>query len=125
MEEVPYREIHPMFSKSFNDYDEIPIEIKDALWNYYQYGIDPGSFTMAVLQNDLYNAACKMHPALKIRTLKQLVIWLMNSAPPGSYGTEEKIAAWKQKTNVERRDILIQHRLRPSLIDILKGDAIA
>ena len=118
------RAMHPQFDDTFLHYGNVPDELKHGFWNYFAYGIEPGSFGMAVLCNDFINASCRAHPALTVATFRDMAKWLVNCAPSGSYGNEETVIAWCRKSDQERLDIMIEYRLRPSVVDILKGTAV-
>lgn len=120
---MTFRSMHPQFNASFQYFECVPIDFREALWNYFAYGIDPGSFGMAVLMNDFIEAMCSAHPALNDHTFRDLAKWLLHCAPNNSYGSIDAINLWKLKTDDERRDIMIEYNLRPSEFDILKGIA--
>lgn len=122
---MSYRSMHPQFNTSFQHYIYIPVDFREALWNYFAYGLEPGSFGMAVLLNDFRGAVCNAHRMLTADTFRDLANWLVNHAPLVAYGSLENIQQWKAKTDDERRDIMIGSGLRPSVIDILKGIAVA
>jgi hypothetical protein len=118
--------MHPWFDRTFADYyPEVPTDFREALWMYMVYGIEPGSFGMAVLKNNFCDAVCGAHRMLTADTFRDLAGWLVNYAPCQSWGDKERIEFWTNLTDVERRDIMIECRLRPSVIDILKGVAVA
>lgn len=116
--------MHPQFAKTFEEY-VVPEEIKEALWNYFSYGLDPGGFCMAVLQNNFANAICRAHRSLSAECLRSISMWLMAYGPSYSYGSIEDITSWMRKTDIARRDIMIENFLRPSEFDILRGHAVA
>ena len=116
-----YRDMHPWFNTSFQYYPDVPEEIKSALWNYLAYGLPPGGFTTAVLQNDFVSAAVRAHPALTSNTFRSLAKWLVNSVPAAAWGNLENMNDWMKKTQEERTEILIEWRLRPGEFDILRG----
>ena len=122
---VPYRDTHPQFKETWNYYKEVPLEMIDGFWNYLAYGLEPGSFGMAILRNDFMDAVCRAHPNVTSLGMRGMAKWWMNVAPPGSYGSREAITRWIAKTDEERRDIMIECKLRPSEFDILRGLAVA
>jgi hypothetical protein len=124
-DKIPFRAMHPQFENSFEYYHNVPDDFREALWMYFAYGIEPGGFGMAVLSNDFAGAVCRAHAMLTANTFRDLAKWLISCAPLESYGNNENIKSWKSKTDEERRDIMIEYGLRPSVIDILKGNAIA
>lgn len=121
---MAHREMHPQFKETFRYY-EFPLELQEAFWNYFAYGWEPGGFGMAILRNNFCDAVCRAHPSLSSENLRHIAKWFANSPPPMSFGSDTKIEAWKALTDDERRDIMIEYRLRPSVIDILKGVAVA
>ena len=117
--------MHPQFVATFKHFSSVPQELKDELWHYFAYGIDPGSFLTAVLCNSFVDAACCAHSSLRVISLKDMAQWLMHHAPQSSWGDEEKMIAWCRKTDQERMDIMIEYGLRPHEFEILKGTAVA
>jgi len=99
-----------MFDASFNDLSPVDEDMKEAMWLYMCHGIDPGSFGMAVLQNDFMTAALAAHPALPSSAFKGLAQWLRFMAPACSYGGETEVKYWKSLTDEQRRDIMIEHK---------------
>lgn len=120
-----YRTMHPQFNKTFVDFQHIPNDFCDALWNYFAYGMSPGSFGHGLITNNFYRAVQSAHYALSAHTFRELTCWLAEFAPPESFGSVENYDKWILKTNAERCDIMIEYRLRPSEFDILRGNAIA
>lgn len=117
--------MHRMFIKSFDGLEPIDQNCMDALWLYMCYGTEPGSFVKSVLENDFMNALIHAHPALPLTALKGMTQWLQFMAPPSCYGSELQVARWQNKTDEERRDIMIKYKLRPSVVQILKGEEVA
>lgn len=83
--------------------NDIEPNIQQAIENYLLYGYDPGSFTTALLANDLYRAAGSAHPAL-LPALKGIVTWVMNVIPRESYGNQQAVKDWMNDTD-DRRTI--------------------
>ena len=110
-----------MFEESFEHYPNIPTDFVSPLWLYFAHGIEPGSFGMAVLSNDFYSAVARAHPSLTSASLRELANWMINTAPRDSYGSMENINKWKALSDDQRRDIMIDCKLRPSVIDVLNG----
>lgn len=119
------RTMHPQFDSTFEHFPNVPIELREGFWNYFAYGISPGSFGLAVLCNDFLGAAVRAHPSLPSATFRDMAKWLLHHAPRHSFGDKKTVEVWIQKTNQERQDIMIECKLRPSVIDILKGEAVA
>ena len=117
--------MHRMFKSSFDDLAEVDRDMKEALWLYMCHGIEPGSFGMAVLQNDFMTAALMAHPALPASVFKGLAQWLKFMAPYQSYGSEQQVKKWQSFTDEQRHDFMIESQLRPSVIQVLKGEEVA
>lgn len=121
---MSYRDPHPQFMATFEHY-AVPQEMQMAFWNYLAYGWDPGGFGTAILRNDFFGAVLRAHPVLTSDHLRSIAKWFSNIPPPASFGSDAKIEAWKALIDDERRDIMIEYRLRPSVVDILRGVAVA
>lgn len=119
------RDIHPQFQNTFNYFSSIPDNIQVSLWNYMAYGFTPGSFLEAVLLNDFYTAIARSDGTWTIRGLKDLAKWIDYHIPYELRGTQESMKKWADKTNEERRDIMIELELRPNEFDILRGAAVS
>jgi len=74
----------------------IPDHTREAFDRYFRYGVEPGSFGMAVLSNDLTMAVFKADQE-NIRSLYQIVHWLQENAPRGSWGNPEIVQGWLSK----------------------------
>ena len=116
------RTMHPQFKATFDGYD-FPVEMQEAFWNYFAYGLHPGSFGTAILRNDFMRAITTFHPALTSKTLRDIGLWFLNTPLPDAFGSIESIENWVLRTDEERRDIMIEYGLRPSEFDILRGKA--
>jgi hypothetical protein len=81
--------------------DDIEPNIQTAIENYLIYGWEPGSFTTALLANNLYRAAGSAHPAV-LPALKDIVTWVVNVIPRESYGSEEAVRDWMQDVDGRR-----------------------
>jgi hypothetical protein len=122
---MTYRTIHPQFNDTFAYYSSVPEGIREGLWNYFAYGISAGGFCMHVLNNNFLGAVCSADHSWTGRSFQELAKWINQHAPRQAYGSPEKIEAWQRLTDDERRDIMIELRLRPSVIDILRGVGVA
>lgn len=75
-------------------YDKIPVSyMRDAMEQYLEHGIGPGSFLTAVLANDLMEAAGRADHNNQA-ALFEWAAWLYNYAPRGSFGSYEAVSAW-------------------------------
>lgn len=126
MDSTQYRNMHPWFNMTFSEYyHEVPYCFRESLWNYMAYGLEPGGFGMAVLRNDFCDAVSKAHRSLTAETFRHLAGWLDSYAPRQSWGNTKNIECWTKLNDIQRRDIMIECELRPSIVDILKGVAEA
>lgn len=122
---MAYRTIHPQFNDTFECYSSVPVQIREGLWNYFAYGIQAGGFCMYVLNNNFLGAVCSADHSWDIHSLRDLGKWINHYAPMESYGSLKNINAWQRLTDDERLEIMIERSLRPSVIDILRGVAVA
>lgn len=116
--------MHPQFDDTFYHFPNVPVEMRESFWNYLAYGIDPGSFGMAVLCNNFMNASVRAHPALTVACFRDIAKWFQHHVPREAYGGIDNVMEWKTKTDQERMDIMIAVGLRPSEFDILRGRAV-
>lgn len=70
-----------------------PEHTKEAFIRYFEYGFEPGSFGTAVLANDLFRAAAVADSQNK-KMLADIVMWIANNAPEGSYGNYDIVNDW-------------------------------
>lgn len=122
---MTYRKIHPQFAETFTYFSSIPDTIQEGLWNYMSYGIQPGGFVTAVLMNDFFSAMARADHTWNGRSFKDLAKWIDNNMPRYMRGDEKSMIAWQEKTDEERRDIMIELKLRPHEFDILAGRQVA
>ena len=64
-----------------------------ALENYLVHGLEPGSFMISVLCNDLVGAVSRADHWNK-QMLPDIVGWIRDNAPAGSWGCPENVLAW-------------------------------
>ena len=74
----------------------IPEHTKDTFENYFIRGWEPGSFGMSVLCNDLVGAVSRADHINRMH-LSEIVVWLVENAPRGSWGSEEAVREWLKK----------------------------
>lgn len=75
-------------------YHTVPVAyMADAMRNYFEHGIPPGSFSRALLSNDLRETFARADDS-NSRCVRAWVQWLYNHAPAGSWGSPEKVADW-------------------------------
>lgn len=80
---------------NFDGFD-VPEHTQGALERYFVHALEPGSFLMAVLTNDLIGAVGRAD-MWNSRSLADIVKWLVNHAPYGSYGDAELVRDWLNK----------------------------
>lgn len=80
---------------------DIPDHTHEALMNYFNNCWEPGSFLMAVLRNDLYGAATKADH-INRDYLANIVTWIINNAPYGSYGDSETVNNWLNRGHYQQ-----------------------
>lgn len=75
-------------------YDNAPNpNMVPGLIRYIEAGVAPGAFMLGVLRNDLMEA-CRQADDINQRLLFDWALWLHNYAPPGCYGSREKVDNW-------------------------------
>jgi hypothetical protein len=75
------------------DYERLPFGLRDGMRNYLMYGVIPGAFLEAVLENDLVNATGYADGENK-RHLCEIVQWCINEIPVVSWGSEDRVRTW-------------------------------
>lgn len=88
-----------MSAYTFREF-EIPDRMMGGLKRYVEHGIEPGSFLMAVLRNDLHDAVGRADDE-NIRNLPAYVSYLYNEAPSPCWGSPEKVQAWLARFTAE------------------------
>lgn len=71
----------------------IDIYVLEALERYVKDGIEPGSFTRAVLENDLRKAIKTAH-VLNRQTIPDIIEWLDDNAPASCWGSAFRVEKW-------------------------------
>ena len=72
---------------------EVPAHLAPGLNRWVQDGILPGGFLRAVLANDLAAAVCSGDPGSRA-ALVDVVLWLVEFAPPDCWGSAETMERW-------------------------------
>ena len=75
------------------NYSRLPEHMRGAFQRWIDYGIEPGSFGMAVICNDLFEAfgyADQTNTAC----MKDIISFFYNDAPSQCYGSRTKASAW-------------------------------
>lgn len=78
------------------NYSMLPAHMQEAMQLWIERGIDGGSFMTSVLCNDLMGAIGRAD-GTNINRLKDYAMFLYNEAPPGCYGSPEKVSAWAKR----------------------------
>ena len=73
---------------------------KNQLVDYVCTGNVSGSFMSALLTNNLYEAVHKADDTNKLQ-LVQLVDWIFNHLPVGSYGTFAEVRRWSNHQGLQ------------------------
>jgi hypothetical protein len=77
------------------DYSRLPEHMRDGFMRWIEYGIEPGSFGMAIICNDLFEAFGRAD-STNIARMKDIIQFFYNDAPSGCFGSRTKAAAWMQ-----------------------------
>ena len=72
---------------------EFSEETKNAIDNYVQHGVRPGSFVEAILMNDLKGSVLRADAANR-QCLPALVTFLMNAVPSDAWGSKRGVNRW-------------------------------
>lgn len=75
------------------DYSTLPEHMQDAFRLYIEKGIPPGSFTTAVLSNDLMEAM-RRADIVNRHAIFEICAFLANYAPIGCFGSPEHVSDW-------------------------------
>lgn len=78
------------------NYNLLPEHIRGAMQRYIESRIPPGSFSTAVLNNDLVGAFGYADTINRMQ-LYDIVSFLYNEAPSKCWGSPEKVKRWLQK----------------------------
>jgi hypothetical protein len=79
-------------------------DLQQALVLYVNYGYKPGSFTTAVLTNDLRGAFGNSDGESEMH-LRSLLMWLYNEAPFSCWGTEKRVQEWMKAGGLEGQEL--------------------
>lgn len=80
------------------NYHDVPDHTAEALENYFFHGYEPGSFVYAVLTNDLIGA-CTRCDHINRENIVNIVKWLLQRAPAGSWGSDHRVLNWVKDTD--------------------------
>jgi len=68
------------------NYNGLPESLRGGMQRYFEHGIEPGSFLMAVLANNLIGAFACADENNRARMF-EIVSWIYNEAPRGACGS--------------------------------------
>lgn len=74
----------------------IPARMMCGLQRYFDQGVPPGDFLMAVLENNLMEATGRADDE-NLANLPAYAAYLYNDAPAAAHGSPEKVRAWLAK----------------------------
>lgn len=83
---------NPRFRKALLD-SRVPPHLHEGLLGWIEQGTPPGGFLEAVIQNDLVRAISKADEG-SYRQLRDLIYFLTNHAPYGSFYAKDAIHNW-------------------------------
>lgn len=75
----------------------------DTLKLYRDHGIEPGSGTRALLENDLFGALRRSDP-YRQKILGDIARWMDRNLPGDSYGSREKVNNWIAARRKEQQE---------------------
>lgn len=96
-------------------YPNVPKHTREALEAYWKHGWEPGSFTTAMLANDLFTAAYKADHMNK-SAMGHIVEYIINEGPSGSYGNYDTVKDWCNRGRA------FQAYEKKRVLDILSND---
>ncbi len=76
----------------YSHYD-VPAHTRESFEHYFFGGCEPGGFLTAVLCNDLIGATTRCDSENR-KYLVDIVKWMVNNAPHGSWGSREAVTNW-------------------------------
>jgi hypothetical protein len=74
----------------------VPTHLQAGLVRYFVGHIAPGSFVLAILQNDLAGATKAAADEETRDAIIPIVDWLYREAPPDSWGSIARVRVWLQ-----------------------------
>lgn len=90
-------------------YEILPEHMREGMKLYLEHGIEPGSFGVAVLCNDLVGA---FGAADRINTsfMEDWARWLYNHCPSSARGSTEQVRRWIESGGLKGREGLVNER---------------
>lgn len=83
------------------NYEQLPESLRGGMKRYFEHGIEPGSFLMAVLENNLMEAFLCADEGNRARML-EIAYWLYNEVPIGTFKSPEKCRAYMRRVREQR-----------------------
>lgn len=74
-------------------YRLLPVSLQEGMRRYIEFGVRPGSFLSAVLENNLAEAVTRADYDNMI-SLSRIMTFLVSEAPAESWGSAAKVQAW-------------------------------
>jgi len=65
----------------------------ESIQRYVNHGLEPGSCTRAILENNLIGAFKHADPSTT-ELMSELVKYVYNNVPPDAWGSAEKVSTW-------------------------------
>ena len=85
------------------DYSGLPAHMQRAARAWVENGQTPGDFLQAVIRGDLFDAVARADED-NLAALQTWCRWFYNEAPPGCWGSAEKVQAWKARGGLLRQE---------------------
>jgi hypothetical protein len=82
-------------------FPDCPGSVGNGLEMYTNYGVEPGGFLRAVLENDLFGAVCRADDG-NLRLLRDIVQYVNLNLPGGITGTPKAVEYWINHKAKER-----------------------
>jgi len=80
----------------------IPEHMVDGVMDYLEFGLEPGGFLRAVLENDLVHAfGCA--DRTNIHRMEDWASFIYNEMPMAAWGSKKKVDAWIEARREDRR----------------------
>lgn len=96
LHQARYAEVKAELERGIN---LIPFHLREGLIAHCLMGRPCGGFLTAALSNDLLVAVNKMNPGT-IEDLRGIMQFLYNYAPPGSWGSPQKVSEWQARNGL-------------------------
>jgi len=81
----------------------LPEHMREGMKRYLEHGIEPGSFMMAVLTNNLKEAFARADHLNK-HYIGNIVSYCYNEIPGAAWGSPENVEAWMESFRKAKQD---------------------